>query len=344
MFPYLLTFLYILGICALSSGETQYFRKLELLNQIKKEDEQLRYYIKSLTAQSNYFDFINDKKESNNLECTSSQKLDKKQTSSPNSSLPRKRNRSLSIDILRPPDNSRINLYAFLLESESFRNHQFSWFSILSRLIVQEYLTKNVLSEYTQEDVNNLLLAIIENKQKLFDLSLNDFSPEALLQLSFQDKALSNLLSHLLVGGEDFPSILCFLDFTPKKSLGFCKLNFLFLDSCILKAIFTEPSIVDSLQKIQQKILSEILEREETFQLSSSNHILKTRTDFKKELKEAVLTVLLDKNYNIFIEKNIFDFSLGKVGSYFLIKESQSHCISRVKYFYPENTWVEIIS
>ncbi len=343
MFPYLLTFMYILGICILSSGEAKYFNKLESLTQIKKDEDQLRYYIKSLTAQSNYFDFINVKQKLDNVENLSSFKKIEKETTSSKISHYQKRNKSLNIDVLRPPDNSRINLHAILLEPESLRGDYFSWFSILSRLIVQEYLTKDVLSEYTPEDVNRLLLAIIDNKQLLLNLSLDNSSPDLLSQISLKDAFLSKLLNHLLVGGENFSSILCFLDCTPKKNLGFCKLNFLFLDNCILKAIFPNSSIVDSLQEIQQNFFREILEREENFQKSSSNQLLKTRTEFKLELKEAVLSVLLNHQCNVFIDKNIFDFSLGKKGSYFLIKKSQSHCISRFRYFYPENRWIERI-
>lgn len=343
MFPYLLTFMYILSICVLSSAEVRRCYKLEVLNQIKKEEETLRYYVKSLTAEANYFDFVNVKSDSNNRDTRNfSEKAKNKPLASEKAAF-RKRNRSLNLDISRPPNNSRINLYAVLLEPEASREESLSWFSILSRLLVQKYLIKETLKEYTPEDVNKLLLNIIKNKQKLLDLSLRNPSPDILFQLSLEDKKLSGLLNHLLIGGEDFPSLLCFLDCTPKKSVNFCKLNFLFLDSYILEAIFPKTSLLCALQEIQQKVFNEVLEREKDFKQSPSHQALKTRSEFKSELKEKVSKVLLDSGYNVLFEKNFFDFSLGKIGSYFLIKSAQEHSISRFKYLFSEDNLIERI-
>lgn len=343
MFPYLLTFMYILSICVLSSTEARRCYKLEVLNRIKKEEEALSCCVKSLTAEANYFDFVNAKLGSNNKNTWSSSEKVKNKPSTSEGASPQKRNRSLNLDMSRPPDNSRINLYAILLEPEASRQEPLSWFSILSRLLVQKYLVKETLKEYTSEDVNKLLFDIIKNKQKLLELSLRNPSPDILFELSPEDKRLSKLLNHLLIGGEDFPSLLCFLDCTPKKSINFCKLNFLFLDSYILETIFLKSSLLRALQEIQQKVFNEVLEREKDFRHVPSHQALKTRSEFKSELKEMVSKALLDSDYNVLLEKNFFDFSLGKIGGYFLIKGTQEYSISRFKYLFSEDNLIERI-
>jgi hypothetical protein len=239
-----------------------------------------------------------------------------------------KRIAKLNINSARPPNNSRLNIYSLLhKELHDKLPEEFSLYEVLARLMRSLYKEAPFFAEYPDIEYR-LLDKLIEKKEATTHFE----TPDELCSLSFEDPQLQETFFQMLKGGKHGPSLLNYLTFdkinsTQKPSR---KINFLFADPLILKAIFPNETIVEKLLSRREKIWAEILYQEE-HRLEMNER--KGRRDYAEELEKAIEEVLVSEGLDgIKYKTHIFDYTLGEPGTVIFIEDLLTKCLRREKF------------
>lgn len=241
--------------------------------------------------------------------------------------------RSLNIDLVRPPNNSRFNLYAFLNEDPELRTGESSWYSMIARFLRNHYFSKGRFASGHPDMERIILNELLNQKEKIIE-NAESLGVDVLGTLSFADREIAQAMYLLLTGFDDVPSILNYLSYEVKKP-GFCKLNFIFIDPDVLEAVVNHDEAYLQLVSLRSKCLDEIMQREEEYRQSKSvkeKPDLKSRTHFKTELTEGVSIILSRYGLTALLNKRIFDFSLGKSGDYIFLVHAETGWVTRYRY------------
>ncbi len=204
--------------------------------------------------------------------------------------LPRKIGK-LGVNAARPPNNARLNLYA-LLHKEPHKNtpQEFSLYETTAKLMRILYSNEPFFQQI--KDAEYLILdKLIEKKEETLTFATFDQTKE-------QEQAR--------------------------------KINFLFADPEILRAIFNDNPIAEKLIEQRDQIWEKIdyQEKHRTELTTGSN-----RTDFSHEIKEVLDQVLTSANLNPERYKShVFDYTLGKPGTLIFLKDPLTGNLHREKY------------
>lgn len=236
--------------------------------------------------------------------------------------------RSLSVPFSRPPNHSRLNIYAFLSEQPEDRKETSSWYEILSRLIQRVYIDTGHFPCGTQTLIVN---ALLEKKEEIIE-GAQVQGEDVLSVIRFPD-TVSDIMYHMLKGSEHYPSLLNFLHYE-KKSLTQCKLNLFFMDPLLLEVVINHPDAYRQISQLREDILNKVKHQEQEIQ----NHrqaavieLFKTRTDFRVELRENIEIILSQHNLFHLLNKKRFDYTLGSAGDYLFVTNPYTHIDSRVR-------------
>lgn len=223
----------------------------------------------------------------------------------------KRRYRSLKVPFTSPPNNSRLNLYAFLTEPESIRQEEGSWYFLFVRLIKLLYVDTGCIAPGMESMVAEALLA---KKEELLEIA-KKHGEEGLVTLNLPPQE-AHALYVMLKGVKKNPSLLNFLCYEEKPQ---SKLNLLFAHPVLLQALVPHPAAYQELSALRSEIMEEVRYQEQEIQQHGQQAALdffRTRTDFRIELRDRTQIIL--SRYNILLPLNHkrLDFSLGSSGDY----------------------------
>lgn len=236
--------------------------------------------------------------------------------------------RSLSVPFSRPPNHSRLNLYAFLSEQDDERSRSVSWYAILSRLIKRVYVDTGHFPHGTQTLVVDALL----NQKEEIIAGAQTLGEDCLSTIVFPEE-VADKIYRMLRGCDRYPSLLNFLHYE-KKMLSQCKLNLFFMDSLLLEAVLNHTEASQQIDALRKEILDRVKYQEQEVQTHRQEAVLelfKTRTDFRMELQDNTQILLSKYDLLDVLNKKCFDYTLGSVGDYLFVTNPYTHIDSRVR-------------
>lgn len=237
--------------------------------------------------------------------------------------------KALGVNMARPPNNSRLNLYT-LLHKEAPKNlpKEFSLYEVTARLMRDLYSHEPFFQQIHGCEYR-ILDKLIEHKEQTIDFT----TPDQLSTLNFKDETVQNAFYHMVKGTKNATSLLHYITFDKIESITQSrKINLLFADSRIIHAIFPEGNTATQLLIRRAQILDAI-ECQEASRLHLSTDICKGRSDLSKDLKQALEEVLSQAGFNAKkYESQVFDYGLGKPGTILFIENSKTHIVIREKY------------
>ena len=237
--------------------------------------------------------------------------------------------KALGVNMARPPNNSRLNLYT-LLHKEPHPNlpKEFSLYQVTARLMRNLY-SEEPFFKNVHDAEHRILEKLIEKKE----LTLHFTTPDQLSELNLENEALQKVFFQMLKGTRNTPSLLHYITFDNiKKTEQKRKINLLFADPHIIHAIFPEGNTATQLLIRRSQVLDTI-EHQEANKSKISVDNSKGREDLYKELKRALEEVLSSAGFNAKQYKaHVFDYRLSKPGTIMFIEDSKTHTITREKY------------
>ena len=216
----------------------------------------------------------------------------------------------LNYDHGRPPNNSRINFYLLMSESDPTAN---ALYEQTARLIRNLYAHESYFNE-----IPNLEYKLLDTLVQYKEDAKKFFFADELGGLAFKDKQLQRTFLKMLKGS---PPLLHYITFDTHCNGNQKKLNFMFAPSEILTVAI--PNF-----EIYQKVLSfrnelwETIDAQEANRKELSKDTVKNRTYFKAELTDFLegLEPGLSKK---------FDMTLGKKGGVIFVQDPVSRIVKR---------------
>ncbi len=237
--------------------------------------------------------------------------------------------KALGVNMARPPNNSRLNLYTLLhKEPHSDLPKEFSLYQVTARLMRNLYHDEPFFKNVHDAEFR-ILEKLIDKKEQTTHFT----TPDQLSELNLGDETLQKVFYQMLKGTKNTPSLLHYITFdniesiSPKR-----KINLLFADPHIIHAIFPEGNVATQLLIRRAQVLDTI-EYQEANKSKLSPDSSKGRRDLSNELKSALEEILKNAGFNAKkYESNVFDYGLGKSGTVLFIEDSKTHSITREKY------------
>lgn len=236
--------------------------------------------------------------------------------------------RLLHVPFSRPPNHSRLNLYAFLSEQPDVREHSMSWYAIFSRLIKRVYVDTG---HFPNEAPALVVNALLSKKEEIL-LAAQTLGEDSLSTIVFPGE-VSDMIYRMLQGSDLYPSLLNFLQYE-KKNAAQCKLNLFFMHSLLLEAVLNHPQAYRQIDALRKDILERVRYQEQeiqTYKQAAVLELFKTRTDFRKELQDQAQILLSQYDLLDVLNKKCFDYTLGSTGDYLFITNPYTHIDVRVK-------------
>ncbi len=227
----------------------------------------------------------------------------------------RKKVTPLNYNLKRPPNNSRLNLYHLFY---NIQKHTF-YYETTATLIRNLYGDLPFFQEIPNAELK-ILDALIAQKEEAKEFSY----PDELASLDLGNPQLQKLLVHLFKGGEDCPSLLNFITFDSGGSSHDKKVNFMFASKELLHAMV--PTISKELTTLQEHYWMQIRQQEDNLDL------WKNRTALKADLSADFEQIVQRANLDFKSTKDLFDFSLGKLGTILFIEDSATGICMREKH------------
>lgn len=221
---------------------------------------------------------------------------------------------SLDIDLTRPPNNARLNLYLVL--------HYYPKESGVRETLVS--LLRNLYGEFTFfkeiPDLEHKLVEwLFEHKEQTAFFK----TPDELGSLQLEDPHLQRVFYTLLKGTTEIPSLLSYITFD--KDIGKTdrcrtrKINLLFAPFPLVEALFSNTLLTSMVLSLRENYLQAILEQEQN-RLHIPQEKGKNRSQFAKEFKAAFQELCNKNNLDFELYKKILDFTLGEKGTVFFLK------------------------
>jgi len=240
-----------------------------------------------------------------------------------------KKARALGINAARPPNNSRLNIFSLLHKQPNKDSpKEFSLYEVAARLMRSLYKDEDFFKEIALAEYR-ILDKLIEKKEETVSFT----TPDQLSSLQFEDDTLQKIFYQMLKGTKKASSLLNFITFDQVKGAEQArKINLLFADPLILKAIFPEESLAEKLIFHRDQIWEEIA-YQETYRLETMQDQNKGRRDFSNELKKILEDVLISEGLNPDKYKSqVFDCTLNKPGNIIFLEDPHTGRLIREKY------------
>ncbi|WP_213358261.1 hypothetical protein [Chlamydiifrater phoenicopteri] len=325
MNAYLLTLLCLTSLIVVTTKDAVISRNQIILLRSSDYLEDIHSTARSALAEAKYSDYsktvsvpsIGRKKESID---TSKQ---------PSSKSKKERKYSLRVPFTRPPNNSRLNLYALLEETTEQRENLLSWYSIFLRFLNNAYVKTGVLNP---GDEKFLVEALLEHKEKILQ-EAEEGVPDIIATLEFGDPTLQRCWYQMLKGTDQVPSILNYVNYSSKKSTAY-KLNLLFMDPLLLEAIIDHSEAFDRLDALRSQVWVAVKQQEIAIKERGREALLegfRNRTDFRIELKEKTESLLRGYYLIDLLDKKIFDYTLGSQGDFLFLVDSETGWVTRCR-------------
>jgi hypothetical protein len=320
MNPYLFTVTFLMMMSFLTSSETIRFAQSSLENRCYLESRGAMAAAEDL-AMLSHLEMLRG--EANENPPKREPKRHKENTSV-------RRIGRLNINTSRPPDNSRLNIYTLLhKEPHSHLPKEFSLYETLARLMRSLYGNSPFFNEIPQVEYH-ILDSLIEKKEK----TENFKTPDELGTLTFDNPRVQAVFLQMLKGTKEASSLLNYITFdqidsTQTQSR---KINLLFADALILKAIFPEGEIVAKLLARREKIWAEIIDQEE-HRLERTEDEGKRRGQYGDDLEAALEEVLTSEGRDFSKYKTyVFDCTLSEPGNVIFLLDPLTQTLIRQKY------------
>lgn len=334
MYPLLITMLFLSLLSILTTSKLTSFVHTSLESSLAKNYIHSRSHLKTLVTEAQFADHLFEEAEG-----SQSSKAEEEES---NDSLPPKKKEkkgdggskhpvSLGVNLVRPPNNSRINL-AFLMHDSLPKKETLSPYEITARLLRKLYGTYVVFQEIS--DIEYRLLNRLMTKKEL----MKEFTtPDELSKISLDDPFLQEVFYFIMKGsasihdGTGYPSFLHYITWdAPKENRKpSFKINLMYASIEILEVIF-EDTIAQELQKMRGEIWKEILIQEEK-RLEMNYEEGLNRTKITKMLSSKFKDILTNFGKNPSSYFHLFDFHLGHPGNVLFIKDETTALILREK-------------
>lgn len=228
---------------------------------------------------------------------------------------------SLNINLDRPPNNSRLNLY-LLEHSEKLKIKKEVAYEIAARLIRILYEA----AYFFEPGCEYLVLDEVLNNKNLEACTW----PDDLAALTFDDPKIQRIF-YLMLKGEDstFP-LLHFIEFDKNvKSRGrSLQINLFFASPLLLKAIFNNDPLTQKIIDIRERIMAEIICQEESRKnLDKEN--ARGRRDFSQRFQEECCFAFNDYHFETEEYLKFLDFTLGESGDTLFILDETTGIFKR---------------
>jgi len=320
MNPYLFTITFLLMMSFLTSSEVMRFAQQSLENTC--------YFnscsILEAAEESREYSHLEELRGEENKEPIKRERKNKK----PKKEV--KRIPRLNISTARPPNSARINLYSLLHKEPHVQlPDEFVLYEVLARLMRSLYkeaafFIQSPGSEYA------LLDKLIEKKE----ITASFTTVDEFCSLDLEDPQLQGVFFHMLKGTKNAPSLLNYITFdkidSPQKQAR--KINLLFADVKILRAMFPDASLADQLIAKRELIWQEILDQEKKYTQKTLTEG-KNRTEFGQDLEAALKEVLLSAGLDFEkYKKHVFDCTLSEPGDVIFVEDPLTQEIRREKY------------
>lgn len=316
MQPYLLTLAFLTLMSILTSTEVVRFAESSMETRLYHDALAAGVEIAELRANSHLEDFRKHHLEDGleEAEVKPQEPKPKKNRANP---APR-RSRALGFNLDRPPNNSRLNFYQLAPMTPLY--------DVTARLIRQLYAGAPFFDKVPQAE-ERLLAALIAQKEN----SEKFLFPDELANLKFDDEEIQTLFHLMLKGHDQRPSLLHFITFDKITSTkgGSSKINFMFADERILRAVVDNDAAWEELVALRQKLLEEMIAQEEKRQAKSEEKG-KNRSEYKKQLTDAFDAIVANAGLSPNV-KSMFDFTLRTPGNVIFVTDEESGIVLREK-------------
>lgn len=316
MQPYLLTLAFLTLMSILTSTEVVRFAESSMETRLYHDSLATGIEVEELRANSHLEDFRKHQPEDSQDEPEIKPKEPKPQKNQ-KSSTPR-RSRALGFNLDRPPNNARLNLYQLAPLTPLY--------DVTARLLRSLYKDAPFFDKVPQAE-ERLLAALIAKKEE----SEKFLFPDELANLKFDDEEIQTLFHLMLKGHDQRPSLLHFITFDKITSTkgGSSKINFMFADERILRAVVDNDAACNELLALREKVLEEMISQEEK-RLAKSEEKGKNRLEYKKQLTEAFDAIVANAGLSSNL-KPMFDFTLRTPGNVIFVTDEESGIVLREK-------------
>ncbi|MCH9608551.1 MAG: hypothetical protein S4CHLAM45_11290 [Chlamydiales bacterium] len=296
------TFLTLLGI--LTSSEVMNYTQMAHSRHIY-ENHLVTAEKKEFAIQSAYFQDFQEERSDNPKSHPSPKEVEENQPPSRKPLVA-----SLDFDRMRPPNNSRLNLY------EMIHCNKREVYVITARLIRSLYGESEFFQAIPDAEIKILDL-LLEKKEETSSFT----TPDELATLDFNNPMLQTIFIRML---KETPSLLNYLTFDKNSYYLRRRINLMFADEKVIHAAIPSEKLSSQVLAIRDRAWEEIEYQEaHRKQLSSG----KGRTEFKEELTAAFNSVVHEEEL-----RKLFDLSLEKSGTVIFLKSPITNNIIREKY------------
>lgn len=230
--------------------------------------------------------------------------------------------KSLGVDLHRPPNNARLNVFLLLKEDPKDRSSPISRYELMAKLMRKLYSNYPFFNE-----IENAEYKIINKLIECREATAKFRTPDELATLVFDDPQLQQLFYLMLKGPSGAPSLLHYISFFENNQGEQSKINFLLAPRVIVEVILDSSPLVEELIEIRKNHWKAI-----TYQETHRKEVPKERAigreSFKTEFKKEIEGLLLRHGFSSEIVE-LFDFSLGKSGDFLFIDDATTHIILR---------------
>lgn len=324
MTPYLFTLTFLMMITCLTSSESVRFHHSMIEKNIYASANQTRFEREELSC-------LSDLDEIRGQESEDPKKREPRKVKPPTTRA--KRYPALRINTARPPNNARLNLYA-LLHAEPNKNvpEEFSLYETCAALLRLLYSHASFFHEVPRLEYV-LLDALCQKKEQCVQFS----SPDELGSLVFEDPQLQAVFYRMLKGTKESDSLLDYITFDQQGGKSQArKINLLFADPLILKAIFPKGQTAENLLARRELIWQEI-----AIQEAKRNELKPEQCDgrrgFAVKIAQMLDEVLIADGFDSKKYKGqVFDCTLGKSGTVLFHIDSETAGRTREPYHPPQ--------
>lgn len=240
---------------------------------------------------------------------------------------------SLQVNTARPPNNARLNIYNLLYLSSKYQG-EFSLYETLACLMRNLYKEEPFFQQISRAEYL-ILDRLIDKKDNMASFT----TPDELSTLNLGDDNLQEIFYYMFKGTKRAPPLLNYLTFDKVGTKGNSKkwkINLLFTDPHILKAIFPNQEIAEKIARGRAEIWEEIVDQENR-RLNGSKEEGKGRTYFNKKLEAVLKEALEGKGLDYVAYEKIFDLTLGHSGNVIFLTDSETGNVTRTKFTHESN-------
>lgn len=302
MYPYLIVMTFLLLFSLFTSSElnrhvTAIFREKSFSNYICERESTQKLKQQALLQQ---FKSVVHAKDPSDLEIV--KEIEKPSPISEKTpSQKKKRSYKLNFDLNRPPDNARVNIRHFLLDSETKIGKKCQ-IEIFENLLVHLYGNASFFQKIPSFE-KIISAALLREKDKLLD---GQFADEIGV-LSFEDEEMRDAYYKILKGEGEYPSLLHYLAL---DSITRSKINLLFSSPELIRTLLDHESASNRLIDHRNDLLAQMCCKETEL----------TRSQISKSLREYMDIIIEEENLPEEY-KQLFDYYVGKPGRLIFSKD-----------------------